>query len=192
MQIGLIIIAPVSLLETLFKSTKRKQQLKPVRYHLPGCVTCRMLVVLRALPSHSFTQLNLSSTIIKIISSFSKCQITNCFTWQCRTNLKVFPALKRIQFTSKQQQRQQLQMSCAPSANSVGLSALDGRGWEALLFQELSGPIVEMPLSAHMLDCGSRTSFERRWGDVVASLSSNPIICLQRSPINGKHPVRHW
>lgn len=30
MQIGPILIAPVSLLETLFKSTKRKEQLKPL------------------------------------------------------------------------------------------------------------------------------------------------------------------
>lgn len=70
------------------------------------------------------------------------------------------PSENRIPLTSKQQQRQWRQMSCALSADCVGfgVSAFDGRGRELLLFQELSGPIVKTPLSTHMLDSHSRTA----------------------------------
>lgn len=55
-----------------------------------------------------------------------------------------------------------LSLSLALSANGVGQSVFGGRGWEVLLFQELSRPIVERPLSTrtythtHTLDSHSR------------------------------------
>lgn len=58
MQIGLILIAAVSLLETLCKSTKRgrsRLNLYDVQHYLSDC---RTLVLIRAPLSHSCTPLN--------------------------------------------------------------------------------------------------------------------------------------
>lgn len=94
MQIGLILIALVSLLETRFKSTKRKKQLRPLGCSILFVRLCRFSWESPTFSQfHTFKQQYFSSIVIilHIATCFSHCQMNTWFTWQHKT-LTVFPA----------------------------------------------------------------------------------------------------